>query len=320
MATPELKRSSLNDRLLLCGAMFVLCTNAWAVSGECTYPVSANAGGSGIGGTGKPANESGIGGTGISGNDLVQVNAELAGNVIFSQGKVEAQHEGRSRPLGKGASVCVGETIVTAQGAQAQIRMADGGMISMRPDTVIRINAFHFNGKEDGTERSEIALLQGRFRALTGTVGHTHKDNYAIQTPNAYIGIRGTDHEPVYIPNPAPGQKAAGVPGTYDKVNSGGVVIRTPQGSVEVRPNQVGFAPVTPLAPPVLLKELPKFYHDIKGAAAHEGNETAGQGQSGKELGEHAPEPAVAEPKAPEVNEPEVPAPELHVPEVHVPE
>ena len=39
--------------------------------------------------------------------------------------------------------------------------------------------------------------------------------------PTATIGIRGTDHEPVFIPEPKPGETPVGQPGTYDKVNSG---------------------------------------------------------------------------------------------------
>ncbi len=279
-----------------------------------------------MGGTGAPARGSGIGGTGIS-PQVAQAQGELAGNVIFSQGMVEAQSGGRTRALAKGASVCVGETIVTSPASQVQIRMADGGLLSIRPETKIRINAFHFDGKEDGTEKSEIALLQGRFRALTGKVGHTHKENYVIQTPNAFIGIRGTDHEPMYIPDPAPGQAAAGAPGTYDKVNSGGVVIRTSHGAIEVNPNQVGFAPNEPAAPPVLLKELPKFYHGDGAEGGHgpaeprEGHGAAGEAEGqeprperghGAEI--HAPEPAT------EIHAPEAQPPEMQTPEVRTPD
>ncbi len=326
------ERFSIKSRYAMLGMLVALSANAWAVSSGCAYPASADPGGTGMGGTGAPARGSGIGGTGITPRSE-QVKGELAGNVIFSQGMVEAQSKGRTRALAKGAPVCVGETIVTSPASQVQIRMADGGLISIRPETKIRINAFHFDGKEDGTERSEIALLQGRFRALTGMVGHTHKENYVIQTPNAFIGIRGTDHEPMYIPNPAPGQAAVGVPGTYDKVNSGGVVIRTSHGSVEVKPNQVGFAPNDPALPPVLLKELPKFYHAEGAEGAHgsaephEGREASGEPagheqkpESGQGAEVHAPEPGATEIKAPDVKAPEVQTPEIQTPEMQAPE
>ncbi len=311
-------------RVVWIGLLMAVCASAWGMPEGCAYPGGEKAGGTGMGGTGATANGSGIGGTGITPR-AEPAKAEFAGNVIFSQGVVEAQSAGHTRLLAKGAIVCVGETIVTSPASQVQIRMADGGMISLRPETIIRIAAFHFDGKEDGTERSEIALVQGRFRAMTGMVGHTHKDHYVIQTPNAYIGIRGTDHEPMYIPVPAPGQVPQGTPGTYDKVNSGGVVIRTPQGSVEVRPNQVGFAPSEANVPPTLLKEMPRFYQagaDEVRPSGTRGNKDTGE-RGGAERNRETPpasEIKVPEPHDTEIKSPEITVPEIHEPEVHVPE
>lgn len=309
---------------LVFGLLLAAGAHAWAEPAGCAYADGAKSG-AGIGGTGSAANGSGIGGTGIV-QDSGAGKAELAGNVIFSQGAVVAERGGRTRPLAKGAQVCAGETIVTSQSGRAQIRMADGGMLALRPDTKIRIDAFHFDGKEDGTEKSAIALLQGGFRALTGSIGHTNKANYLISTPTATIGIRGTDHEPMYIPEPAPGQAAAVAPGTYDKVNSGGVVIRSPQGEVEVRPSQVGFVPIDPSAAPSILKEVPRFYRAETGAEegrfGSRGGNDASRGEGGRVQspephgGEmRAPDPGGSEPRMPEVRIPETQTPETHGPE-----
>ena len=234
-----------------------------AASLGCNYSGIKAQGVGGIGGTGAISDGSGIGGTGhgsgIGGTGKTADMGKPAGSVLFSRGMVMAQLQGHKRKLVKGAQVCVGETITTASNSVVQLKMADGGMLSVRPATKLRIEVFHFDGKEDGTERSRIALLQGGFRALTGLIGHTHKANYKITTPGAIIGIRGTDHEPMYIPTPAPGQKAIGVPGTYDKVNSGGVVITTAGGSVDVKPDEIGFVPNTPDVAPRLLKQIPRI-------------------------------------------------------------
>lgn len=306
---------SLMRGIVLFLALAASSGNTWAASSGCAYPEAGKSGGTGMGGTGIAANGSGIGGTGVR----PEGNTQLAGNVIFSQGTVEAQSGGRSRSLAKGAPVCEGETIVTAQAGRVQIRMADGGLISVRPETQVRIDQFHFDGKEDGTEKSVIALLQGGFRALTGMIGHTHKENYKITTPTATIGIRGTDHEPMYIPNPAPGQAAAAAPGTYDKVNSGGVVISTPQGAVDVKPNQVGFVPNEPSTPPVILKEVPHFYQgESGGEAGFKAGEPGGGNEVSKEPAEHAQKPEAGQ--GAEIHAPEPHAPEMKAPEVKVPE
>lgn len=312
----------------LLGMLFLLSAPAWGALPGCGSPVAAQAGGSGMGGTGDVAGRSGIGGTGTvaegSGMGGTGIRTAAAGHVIFSQGTAEARAEGGSRTLVKGSPVCVGETIVTAQASQVQIRMADGGMISVRPGTKMKIDVFHFDGKEDGTEKSVITLLRGGFRALTGMVGHTHKDNYSIRTPFAVIGIRGTDHEPMFIPNPGPGEKAMGTPGTYDKVNSGGVVIRNAEGAVDVKPDQVGFVPNNPAATPTLLKEMPNFYHPLDRGEAREGassrrgeGEVRGAQHEHEHGGEHRhsgrmhiPEPHTREFGSPEIGHPEIQSPE----------
>ncbi len=319
--------------LALMGAFAFMSASAWAAPAGCGLPAGGSgmggtgvvAAGSGMGGTGAVAEGSGMGGTGVvaagtgmGGTGIQPEAAQPVGSVIFSQGVAEARGAGGSRPLVKGAPVCVGETIVTSAAAKVQIRMADGGMISVRPDTMMKIDVFRYDGKEDGTERSMITLLQGGFRALTGMIGHTHKENYTIRTPFASIGIRGTDHEPMFIPNPAPGATATATPGTYDKVNSGGVVIRNPQGSVEVRPDQVGFVPNDPALAPALLKEMPVFYrpagaeHDGagRGRGEHEPSSRAGEPERGEGAEIRVPEPEPAEVQSPEISVPEIQAPE----------
>lgn len=325
--------NSLRTRRILASALGLLAmvalagVPAWSASLGCGSSTVAQAGGSGMGGTGTIAAGTGMGGTGTiaagTGMGGTGIRPAVAGHVLFSQGSAKALGKSGSRTLAKGSPVCVGETIVTAAASQVQIRMEDGGMIAVRAGTRMKIDVFHFDGKEDGTERSVITLLRGGFRALTGMVGHTHKQNYTIRTPFAVIGIRGTDHEPMFIPNPAPGQKAVGTPGTYDKVNSGGVVIRNEEGSVEVKPDQVGFVANDPTSAPVVLREMPRFYRPSgrmegarEGHRHGEGEMSHGRdgherpGEHGESRRIHVPEPHVEELQSPEMRGPEIQTPE----------
>lgn len=183
-----------------------------------------------------------------------------AGNVQFVIGDVKRINKaGVSVALTKGAEVDEGDRIVSGPGASAQIKMVDGGFIAVRPNTNMAFDTYHYAGKDDGKESAIISLLQGGFRTITGIIGHTNKQNYMIKTETATIGIRGTDHEPMVILPPAPGQAAIAPPGTYDKVNVGVAFIRTDAGSVDIQRNQVGFAPITRAAP-VILPRIPPFY------------------------------------------------------------
>ena len=219
-----------------------------------------------------------------------------AGNVQFVIGDVKlVTKAGETRALVKGAEINEGDRIITAAGASAQLKMVDGGFIAVRPNTSMSFDTYRYSGKEDGTENAVVSLLQGGFRTITGLIGHTNKQNYLIKTETATIGIRGTDHEPMVILPPLPGQAAIAPPGTYDKVNVGVAFIRTDAGSVDIQRNQVGFAPITKAAP-VILPRIPPFYKPTPAPGPQKAKEEA-KDEDKKETAAAAPAKAGEEKK-----------------------
>ena len=163
----------------------------------------------------------------------------VAGRVHFVTGEVQATGKSsEARTLKKGDSINVGETVTSSQDASAQIRMGDGGLIALRPNTQLRVDSFKLGDKGDSTESSFFTLDKGGFRAVTGLIGRNNKHSYRITTPAAVIGINGTDHEVVYMPDNVPGVLA----GTYSKVNSGGISLTTDLGTINVESNQMGYS------------------------------------------------------------------------------
>jgi hypothetical protein len=168
--------------------------------------------------------------------------ATVAGHMQFVNGNVQITNpEGQTHPAHKGDVVNEGDTLTSAPSASAQIKMQDGGFVAMRPDTKLKFDQFIFNGKQDGSEKSFFSLFKGGFRAVTGLIGQINKQNYRITTPVATIGIRGTDHETVLI---VPGGPLAQIAptGAYSKVNVGETTLTTNKGTINVMPNQMGFA------------------------------------------------------------------------------
>jgi hypothetical protein len=168
-------------------------------------------------------------------------NAGVAGQTQFVNGQVKITNAvGQSRGLQKGDAVHESDTVATAKGASAQIKMRDGGFIAVRPDSQLRFDSFVFSGKEDGSERSFFFLLKGGIRAITGLIGQKNKSNYRIGTPSSSIGIRGTDHETFVVVKGS--EMAAIAPtGTYNKVNAGETTMTTEKGTINILPNQMGF-------------------------------------------------------------------------------
>lgn len=243
----------LRNKLLIIAMLFLGGLTAGNV-----HAASDSAKEGGIGGTGAPAMHGGIGGTGVRPDDET-ARQTIAGKVMFIVGQVEAQNLGQVRTLAKGDPVRIGDTLQSGKKAALQLRMEDGGMILLRPESQLVIESYAYQGVQDGSEHIALSLLTGGFRAVTGNIGKLHKENYRIRTPNATVGIRGTDHETVFIGRTPPGQTAVVEPGTYNHVISGETVLQSDQGKLLIKPNQTGFAALDGTGPVMLDKPLPIF-------------------------------------------------------------
>ncbi len=185
---------------------------------------------------------------------LVEINS--AARVVFVEGTVSIVGSNNQRRAAKvGDTIFEGDSLVTGKDGELHMDMEDGGYIAVRPNTRMRITKYQARGDENDT--SVIGLLQGSFRAVSGWIGKFNQPKYVVKTPNATIGLRGTDHEPLVIPKGA--VDAEGEAGTYDKVNIGGSTIKTAQGKAEVVPGQAGFVGHDAKAPRIL-KDTPKFF------------------------------------------------------------
>ena len=177
-----------------------------------------------------------------------------AGRVQFVFGVAHAiGGEGGQRQLAKAQPVYAGETIVTGPTASLQLRMIDKAVLAIRPNSKVHIDTYHLG---DSSGQAILRLVQGSLRSVTGLIGQFHSDKYRIITNRAYLGVRGTDHEPSHI---LPGAAGGAEPGTYDKVNTGATFLTGPGGRIDLDPNEVGFASNSPGATPVRLEGVPAF-------------------------------------------------------------
>jgi hypothetical protein len=196
---------------------------------------------------------------GACGVALAQASAAKIMSVTGSAKAVDTQ--GRERALVKGGEVLTGDKIVTAEGALVQIRLNDGGFMSVRSATEVVFDKFVYDDKDASKSNFLVSLLKGGFRSITGLIGRTNPTGYQIRTATATVGVRGTDHEPMLIPEGARGPAFAGAaPGLYDKVNDGETFIRNNRGVLSLKRGEIGFSPLTPIAAPAPLQKIPEFY------------------------------------------------------------
>jgi len=189
-----------------------------------------------------------------------------AGTVSLVEGDVRFYDKNQQlRRPNLGDAVYEGDNIFTGGDGEVHFNMEDGGYIGVRPDTKMRIINYKAEGGED--DQSVIGLLEGSFRSITGWIGKLRGNRYQINTPTATIGVRGTEHEPRVIPEGS----ADGEPGTYDRVHDGETVMQTPQGTINVRPNQAGFMPLRGQARPRLLERIPAFFRPTRNEGRFQG-------------------------------------------------
>lgn len=188
-----------------------------------------------------------------------------AGQFQFVSGSVKiVSAAGAERVPAKGARIAEGESVVTGRDSIAQLKMRDGAIVVVQSETNATVEMFRYSGVEDGSERFVLRIHRGGFRGITGAIGRTNKQNYRIETPIAQMGVRGTDHESYFFPQPDAGAPAGPRSGAYNKVNVGGMYLRTPAGEVGVQPNQVAYVSSSESIPG-LLPNVPEFFHRAAG-------------------------------------------------------
>ena len=180
-------------------------------------------------------------------------SAQLFGAVDALSGRAYVEEQsGKSSALTVGQNIYEGQTINSGPEGEVHVVTEDGGIIAVRPNTVFRIDEYKAEG--NSTDKIFMSLLKGAVRSITGWVGKFNTSAYRITTPTATIGIRGTDHETTVIDS-GNGDE----PGTYDSVNEGSTVLKTPQGAAEVTPGKFAFAARGRAAAPVFLAYRPRF-------------------------------------------------------------
>lgn len=177
-----------------------------------------------------------------------------AAQVAFLSGPAEAEAaDGAVRPLAEGDAVFAGETLRTGPLGYLDLDFADGGRMLLQPETVFRIDAFRYSppGAAAPTRPEPVAqaeqdnaffsLLKGGFRAVSGLIGKARPEAYAVTTPAATIGIRGTEYEARLCQGDC-AATADTANGLYLAVDKGIVALRNERGEVRIRAGEFGYS------------------------------------------------------------------------------
>ena len=184
---------------------------------------------------------------------------ESAGNVALAQGSVtDTATDGTNRQLKDGDTVYPGDAFALGDDSYLDLDLEDGGRILLRPDTTFQIQEYHFDSdahpaagaapllttSQQNPESAFFKLVKGGLRAVDGLIGHTTPKNYAVETPVATIGVRGTAFDVRYCGDDCADEAdTSGAPqnGLYTAVSEGSIGVKNDGGETVTKAGEYSY-------------------------------------------------------------------------------
>ncbi|MGH8689346.1 MAG: FecR family protein [Burkholderiales bacterium] len=152
--------------------------------------------------------------------------------------------DGTVRILSRQSEIREGDTLNTERDSYAQVRFADGGTVTLKPLTAVRLDQFRISKDHPEKEAFALRLLKGGLRAVTGGIGKRKPENEEMTTETATVGVRGTTFSLDDCVNERGGECAGLAPAVYVGVADGEVVVRNGAGELALGAGQ--FSQIAP--------------------------------------------------------------------------
>ena len=216
--------------------------------------------------------------------------AQVAGTIVQLSGPLLAKKaDGAVRILSMRSEVESGDTLVTEKNTYAMVKFIDNSEITLKPLTTFKVESFSYDAAKPDGDQASFSLVKGGLRSVTGLLGKRNKEKFAMKTPSATIGIRGTTFiaewvepsaqavaareaylmastaalgdaypvQPLMLAQiPLPAGSAGLQPGLYVQVIDGLINLQNRGGSLSFAPGQFGFTPSFS-QPPTMLPKNP---------------------------------------------------------------
>jgi hypothetical protein len=122
---------------------------------------------------------------------LAMGNESPIGKIKTGKGDVSVIRSGKGIPMKKGDSLFQNDIIRTGAASSVGIIFDDNTVLSLGPKSKIVIDHYVF-APEKGLLSMAVRLLKGTASYLSGIIGRQAPEAVKFQTPDAIIGIRGT--------------------------------------------------------------------------------------------------------------------------------
>ena len=204
-------------------------------------------------------------------------HAQSVGRTLVSVGDVVAVRGVQEFPLRAGVEVHVGDTLRLGRDSNAQVRLNDESIISLRSETEFRIEEFRYRN-DPASDNALFRLLRGGLRTVTGLIGRVNHDAYRLETPVGYVGIHGPHYTLLQCASQCLNKDGSVAPsGAYGGVSDGRIGVVNQSGEkVFGRDEYFYVASIT--TPPQTLIAPPSFLSDrLEGQARSSSKQQAAE-------------------------------------------
>lgn len=117
-------------------------------------------------------------------------NASI-GFVKVVEGEASITSSGETMPANPGSAVHIGDTANTGENGSLGITLKDNTIMSLGPDTELRIDEYLFAPAQDELKLLA-SLAKGTLHYISGVIAKLKPNAVSVKTPSGIIGVRGT--------------------------------------------------------------------------------------------------------------------------------
>lgn len=119
------------------------------------------------------------------------VNNEPIGKIKTVQPEANIMRAGAALPAISGGEIFVGDVLTTEKDGALGIIFRDGAMLTLGPSSEFIMSEYIFNPIENSTSFIS-KMKKGSASYISGAIGRINPESVRIETPTAYLGLRGT--------------------------------------------------------------------------------------------------------------------------------
>ena len=101
--------------------------------------------------------------------------------------------DGKKARLKSGQPIYDNRQIITSGNGYVHIRFDDQGLVSVRPNSRLNIEIYHYHSADPSTSTIKFSLERGSARSVSGEAAKAARQRFRMNTPLVAIGVRGTD-------------------------------------------------------------------------------------------------------------------------------